>query len=134
MRVARASSDLERAHHFYCHALGLSVLGTFADHEGFDGLIVGIDGANWQLELVHEHGAVIARPSVEDLIVLYLPDPSGHAARARSMLAAGYAPVRSNNPYWDRVGLTFEDHDGYRTVLAELAWSSPHASSVTPVN
>jgi hypothetical protein len=50
------------------------------------------------------------------------------------MQAAGYAAVRSHNPYWDRVGLTFEDHDGYRTVLAGLAWSPPNASSETPVN
>jgi hypothetical protein len=33
------------------------------------------------------------------------------------MTAAGYAPVASFNPYWDRSGRTFEDPDGYRVVL-----------------
>jgi hypothetical protein len=33
------------------------------------------------------------------------------------MMAAGYWPVASFNPYWDRSGRTFEDSDGYRVVL-----------------
>jgi hypothetical protein len=37
------------------------------------------------------------------------------------MLAAGFVPVPSFNPYWDRAGLTFEDPDGYRVVLQNAA-------------
>lgn len=38
---------------------------------------------------------------------------------------AGHAPTadnRSFNSYWDRVGVTFEDPDGYRVVLQRDAW------------
>lgn len=38
---------------------------------------------------------------------------------------AGRAPTadnRSFNPYWDRLGVTFEDPDGYRVVLQRDAW------------
>nr|WP_276203219.1 hypothetical protein [Pseudoponticoccus marisrubri] len=38
------------------------------------------------------------------------------------MEAAGYDPVEAANPYWDRQGVTFEDPDGYRTVLQNAAW------------
>jgi hypothetical protein len=38
------------------------------------------------------------------------------------MRAAGFPPVPSFNPYWDRDGLTFEDPDGYRVVLQHGAW------------
>jgi hypothetical protein len=34
----------------------------------------------------------------------------------------GYAAVASFNPYWDRLGLTFEDPDGYRVVLQHESW------------
>lgn len=132
LRVARASSDLQQARRVYCDALGLAVLGSFVDHEGFDGLIVGIDGASWHLELLHERGATPVRPSVEDLIVPYEPDGERHSACVRRMKAAGHAPVRSNNPYWDRFGSTFEDHDGYRTVLAHLAWPPARPRAVEP--
>jgi hypothetical protein len=38
------------------------------------------------------------------------------------MQDAGFAPVPSFNPYWDRQGATFEDPDGYRLVLQNAAW------------
>jgi hypothetical protein len=38
------------------------------------------------------------------------------------MAKAGFAPVESFNPFWDRDGLTFEDPDGYRAVLQNAAW------------
>lgn len=38
------------------------------------------------------------------------------------MQAAGFAPVPSVNPYWDRQGATFEDPDGYRVVLQNGEW------------
>jgi hypothetical protein len=39
------------------------------------------------------------------------------------MTAAGFRPVVSFNPYWERRGRTFEDHDGYRVVLQNADWS-----------
>jgi hypothetical protein len=39
------------------------------------------------------------------------------------MLAAGFREVASFNPYWDARGRTFEDPDGYRTVLQNAAWT-----------
>ena len=33
----------------------------------------------------------------------------------------GFAAVKSFNPYWDQCGKTFEDPDGYRVVLANMA-------------
>ena len=38
------------------------------------------------------------------------------------MIAAGFTPVPSFNPYWDRLGRTFADRDGYRVVLQRAAW------------
>jgi catechol 2,3-dioxygenase-like lactoylglutathione lyase family enzyme len=124
LRVARACSNLAQARRFYCDALGLSVLAEFADHDGFDGLIVGLPGAGWHLELVVEHGATVARPSAEDLIVLYEPDRAAYELRLQRLRAMGAAVVPSNNPYWDRCGVTFEGPDGYRTVLANRAWAA----------
>jgi hypothetical protein len=39
-----------------------------------------------------------------------------------SMRSAGFEPVPAFNPYWDRNGITFEDPDGYRTVLQNAGW------------
>jgi catechol 2,3-dioxygenase-like lactoylglutathione lyase family enzyme len=124
LRVARPCSDLAQARRFYCDGLGLPVLAQFNGHEGFDGLIVGAPGAGWHLELVIEHGAAVRRPSVEDQIVLFEPDRAAHEDRVARLRQAGFTPVRSNNPYWDRCGVTFEGPDGYRTVLAHRSWDT----------
>lgn len=47
----------------------------------------------------------------------YLPEKQDWQAAVDRMMAAGYRPVQSFNPYWDRSGRTFEDPDGYRVVL-----------------
>ncbi|WP_420360213.1 hypothetical protein [Agrobacterium vitis] len=31
--------------------------------------------------------------------------------------------ITSYNPYWDNLGKTFEDPDGYRVVLQNSAWA-----------
>ncbi len=124
LRVARACSDLARARRFYCDGLGLPVLAEFADHDGFDGLIVGESRAGWHIELVVERGAAVAAPSPDDLIVLYEPDRVTFEARVAKVRAAGFATVPSSNPYWDRCGVTFEGTDGYRTVLANRDWTA----------
>jgi hypothetical protein len=38
------------------------------------------------------------------------------------MVAAGFREVESFNPYWSTNGRTFQDADGYRTVLQNAAW------------
>jgi hypothetical protein len=61
------------------------------------------------------------RPHVECLLVLYVGDRQAvDALVARS----GAEPVRSANPFWDRVGVTIVDPDGCRTVLVAGTWSS----------
>ncbi len=122
LRVARASADLAAARRFYVDALGLTVFGAFADHDGFDGLIVGLPGAVWHLELVCERGAAVMRPSPEDLLVLYEPDAVRHSAWVAGMRHHGFDPVPARNPYWNRHGCSFEDADGYRIVLAQISW------------
>jgi catechol 2,3-dioxygenase-like lactoylglutathione lyase family enzyme len=123
LRVARPVSDLARAEEMYTRGLGYEVLGRFADHAGFDGVMLGDPGGIYHLEFTYarEH-PITPTPTVDDLLVLYIPaDAQWHAACA-SMLAAGFRHVPSFNPYWDERGKTFEDPDRYRVVLVQEAW------------
>lgn len=126
LRIARPVSDLARAESQYVDGLGLRVLGRFADHDGFDGLMLGLDGAGWHLEFtVCRTHAVAPAPTPEDLLVLYLPDRAGWAQRCRQLQDAGFVPVASFNPWWDRQGRCFADADGYRVVLQQGEWRAP---------
>lgn len=123
LRVARPSDDLAALVRFYRDGLGLEVLYEFAGHDGFDGVMLGEPGAPYHFEFTRAHGHPAGRaPSDDNLIVFYLPEPAAWEARVRRMKEAGYAPVPSFNPFWDRDGVTFEDPDGYRVVLQHAAW------------
>jgi catechol 2,3-dioxygenase-like lactoylglutathione lyase family enzyme len=123
LRVARPCRSLHATAGFYTRALGLEVLERFTDHEGFDGVILGRPGLPYHLELTHqsEH-AVTPRPTAEDLLVIYVPDRTEWHAAIQQIRDTGARPVPSRNPYWDRCGLTFEDPDGYRIVIANIGW------------
>jgi catechol 2,3-dioxygenase-like lactoylglutathione lyase family enzyme len=123
LRVARPTDDLEPVIRVYRDGLGFEVLGSFTNHDGFDGVMLGHAGAGYHLEFTHKAGHTSGKgPTQDNLLVFYLPDAVGWSAVGR-MVAAGYAPVPAFNPYWDRRGKTFEDPDGYRVVLQNADWS-----------
>ena len=115
-RIARPTSSLARVIAFYVRDLGFSDLGGFIDHNGYSGCFVGIDGASWHIEFT-QHERHTPTPTVEDLLVLYMPRSSVEALTAR-MTSAGHAAVVHPNPYWaDTAAITFVDDDGYPIVF-----------------
>jgi len=123
LRVARPTDHLEEVVRFYTEGLGLRQLAAFEDHEGFDGVMLGVPGAPYHLEFTRERGEIAGQsPTREHLLVFYLPDEQQWREAVQRMRAAGYEPVPSHNPYWERAGQTFEDPDGYRVVLQNARW------------
>ena len=123
LRVARPTDNLPEIIKFYRDGLGFEVIGSFEDHEGFDGVMLGHPGAPYHLEFTRQRGHQSGRaPSKDNLLVFYLPDADEWRRAVERMAAHGHEPVASYNPYWDRLGKTFEDADGYRVVLQHAAW------------
>lgn len=109
----------------YCRGLGLRVVGSFENHEGFDGVMLGIAGSSYHFEFTHCRTHPVApAPTPEDLLVVYIPVEAEWKARCASMQAAGFTQVTSFNPFWDIRGRAYEDPDGYRIVLQQAEWSS----------
>jgi hypothetical protein len=125
LRIARPVRDLGKTKAMYCAGLQLSVIGSFENHDGFDGVMLGHADADYHFEFTScTSHAIQPSPTVEDLAVFYIEESSEWRKACDSMLAAGFKPVISFNPYWDRCGRTFEDLDGYRIVLQNANWIS----------
>ena len=125
LRVARPTDDLQALLAFYRDGLGLQVLGSFQDHEGFDGVMLGAPGAPYHFEFTHHRGQRVGRaPTQDHLVVFYLPHRPTWEQACERMRRAGFEPVASYNPYWDRGGRTYEDPDGYRVVLQCDRWTA----------
>ncbi|KAG6041454.1 hypothetical protein E4U41_004188 [Claviceps citrina] len=127
LRIARPTDDIEALLPFYRDGLGFAVLARFHNHQGFDGVLLGCHpdagaAAGYHLEFTSKAGHRAGRaPSQDNLLVFYLPAPDAFRGAVSRMRDGGFEPVPSFNPYWDGCGETFEDADGYRVVLANMA-------------
>ncbi|NDJ19459.1 VOC family protein [Myxacorys almedinensis] len=125
IRVARPTDQLGQVVRFYTDGLGLQILYRFENHEGFDGVMVGIPGEPYHFEFTQQREHLVGRaPTQDHLIVFYLPDQQEWQRAVEQMEATGYEPVKSYNPYWETSGVTFEDPDGYHVILQNAAWGT----------
>jgi catechol 2,3-dioxygenase-like lactoylglutathione lyase family enzyme len=123
LRVARPSDDLDALLKFYEIGLGFDVLYRFEDHDGFDGIMLGHRAWPYHFEFTRKQGHRAGRaPTADHLLVFYMPEELDWLTAIERLQAAGFQPVSSFNPYWDRLGKTFEDPDGYRIVLQNGSW------------
>ena len=123
IRIARPTRDLDAARRFYGDALGLPLVASFDDHDGYSGVVLGLPDASRQLELVAHEGEE-PRPTNEDQLVLYLGSTGELEGRASRLRVAGFEPRVPANPYWERSGaVAFVDPDGYWLILSPDAWA-----------
>ena len=105
MRVARPTADLDRIRSFYEHVVGLPLLWSFVDHDGFDGAIFGLPDERAQLEIVRSPHGDVPAPTNEDVLVLYQSDTSAADDLVARLRRAGAVEVSDDptlNPYWPR--------------------------------
>jgi catechol 2,3-dioxygenase-like lactoylglutathione lyase family enzyme len=129
LRVARHTERLDEVVSFYRDGLGLTEIGGFSDHDGYDGVFLEVPGTGAHLELTAGAGHGAPEPHPESLLVLYLGDEETVRATSARL---GVEPVAPANPYWGEHGITFEDPDGFRVVLVPERWE-PVLSSDPPI-
>jgi catechol 2,3-dioxygenase-like lactoylglutathione lyase family enzyme len=119
LRIARHTQRLDEIVAFYRDGLGLTEVGGFRDHGGYDGVFLEIPGTGAHLEFTAGGEHLAPGPHPESLLVLYLGDDQ----EVRTVVERlGVEPVDPANPYWAEHGLTFEDPDGFRVVLVAEGW------------
>jgi len=124
LRIARPTDNIAEVVKFYRDGLGFDVIGSFDNHDGFDGVMLGHQGATYHLEFTSKSGHKAGRvPTKDNLLVFYLPVTDDWNRAVARLQNYGYEAVLSFNPYWDKHGKTFEDPDGYRVVLQNASWS-----------
>src|SRR2546421_12548863 len=119
LRVARHTERLDEVVAFYRDGIGLTEIGGFRDHDGYDGVFLEGPGTSAHLELTAGGGRRAPAPHPESLLVLYLgDDEEGRTVVTR----LGVDPVPPANPYWAEHGVTVQDPDGFRVVLVPERW------------
>lgn len=122
VRVARQTGRLDDVLAFYRDRLGLPEIDRFTGHDGYDGVMLDLPGTGAHLEFTTSPHLTPPTAHVEGLLVLYL---GSRSAVDRALARLEVPAVASTNPYWDRVGVTVVDPDGFRVVLVGDSWQPP---------
>ncbi|MFT4417273.1 VOC family protein [Fredinandcohnia humi] len=116
--MARPTDKFEEIVSFYEKGLGLTRIGGFSGHQGYDGVMFGLPNANYHLEFTsHIDGTPCPAPTKDNLLVFYMPDWNSIENITNRLASMGYHKVEPENPYWGEGGITIEDPDGWRIVL-----------------
>lgn len=123
LRIARPTDNLTKIVDMYCKGLGYKVLTDFTDHDGFDGSILGNSDSSYHLEFTHHRGTSVGKaPTADNLLAFYIEDKDEWQMKCAQAESSGFVHVTSYNPYWDLLGKTYEDLDGYRVVFHNSVW------------
>ena len=118
-RVARHTERMDEIVRFYRDGLGLTEIGGFRDHDGYDGVFLELPGTGAHLEFTAGGKPGTPVPHPESLLVLYV----GSEDAVQTILdRVRIDPVAPANPYWGEHGITLEDPDGFRVVLVPEWW------------
>ncbi|STU76484.1 prolyl endopeptidase [Klebsiella pneumoniae subsp. ozaenae] len=123
MRIARPVSELDTTASMYCAGLGLELLGSFTDHEGFSGIMLGAPEAGWHLEFTHcRHHPVTPRQAMKICWCCTIRSRRHGRHSAQPWTPPDFCALRRLTLTGRSMASLFVDRDGYRTVLQNRAW------------
>jgi catechol 2,3-dioxygenase-like lactoylglutathione lyase family enzyme len=114
LRIARHTDRLDEVVRFYRDRVGLPEIGSFQDHDGYDGVFLAIPGSGTHLELTTGGAHRAPAPHPESLLVLYLESQREIDAIAERIAQPAVMPA---NPYWQRNSQAYADPDGFQVLL-----------------
>lgn len=118
-RVARHTENLKPIIDFYCNNLGLKILGSFENHDNYDGIFIGMPNSDWHLEFTVSDEMPKHEPDEDDLLVFYPENEKEFEEIVAKFEWNNIQSTTSKNPYWNANGVTYSDPDGFRIVIAK---------------
>jgi len=116
-RIARHTSRLEQLKDFYVNIIGLSLLGEFKNHSGYDGVFIGNANLDWHLEFTQTGESADHKFDEDDILVFY---PENQLEYTDLLERINTLKVVAKNPYWQENGITIKDPDGHTVVISNL--------------
>lgn len=118
LRVARHTNKLDQIIEFYTHLFSLEILGRFNQHNGYDGVFLGLMNKDWHLEFTTTFEEVNHYPDEDDCIVFYPESRNEYDNIIRRINDLRIEIIQSKNPYWNENGITIKDPDGFYVITS----------------
>ncbi len=119
MRVAKHTKSISNIKDFYCRQLGFKVIGSFQDHQGYDGIFLG-NQSEYHLEFTTSEVLPNRILDPDDLMVFYCESDEEYLKIEETFIH--YPKVETRNPYWHDKGIALLDPDGNVVVICKSNW------------
>lgn len=119
-RIARHTNDLEKLKVFYTKILNFELLGSFNNHDGYDGIFMGKPNLDWHLEFTMSNEIIEFNFNEDDLFVLYPEEINEYNSLIENIKKYNINFIEAKNPYWNENGKTIQDPDGYRIIISNV--------------
>lgn len=119
-RVARHTNNLEAIKFFYTTVLGFDILGSFENHDGYDGVFIGKKELDWHLEFTKSDEIIKFDFNEDDSLVFYPTSKEEYNKIIKSLEINAINTIIAKNPYWNENGKMVLDPDGYRVIISNL--------------
>lgn len=117
-RIARPTKNLKAITKFYNEILGFEIIGSFVNHNGYDGIMLGLPNEKYHLEFTQNlFQEYLPMPTKENLLVFYFGSNEEYFFAIDRMKNLGIESVEPENPYWESKSMTYEDPDKWRIVF-----------------
>ena len=118
-RYARHTQKIESLIYFYTSVLNFEILGKFENHDGYDGVFLGIKGENWHLEFTQNEEKPQSHFDEDDALVLYPKTQETYEEILENLKKFEVPLLEPKNPYWRDKGVCFEDCDHYKIIISK---------------
>jgi len=119
-RFARHTNCLEKLKKFYTQVLHFEILGSFENHNGYNGVFLGKENENWHLEFTENKEFTEFNFGKDDMLVFYPQTQIEYQEILNTISENEIQFIEAKNPYWCENGKMFLDPDGYRIIISDL--------------
>ncbi len=118
-RVARHSNDISKLAFFYTEILGLELLGSFNNHNDYNGIFIGYKGADWHLEFTESKDNAKHIFDADDALVFYPKSREEYQLIVKKLAKYQIKKLPPKNPYWKENGILVKDPDDYPILISK---------------
>lgn len=117
-RFARHTNDLVKIEKFYTEIVGLEKLGSFENHNNYNGLFLGQKNADWHLEFTTSNEKPKNKFDEDDILVFYVNSAIELSIVKEKLKNKCLHFERPKNPYWLENGIMISDPENYKVVFS----------------
>ena len=120
LRVARHTNNLEKIKDFYINIFEFELLGSFENHNNYDGIFIGKPMLDWHLEFTKSNEIVNFNSGEEDYLVFYPENKSENDKILENISKNNIEFISPKNPFWNENGKVILDPDGFGMIISNL--------------